>query len=46
MSIFVQERKKTAKEIMQMLKDGVKHGWTKSLDTIYKEINERYSVEV
>lgn len=40
------ERKETAKEIMQMLKDGVKYGWTKSLDITYEEIKERYGVEV
>lgn len=39
-------RKETAKEILYMLKDGVRFGWTKSLDITYEEIKERYGVEV
>lgn len=41
-----QARMETAIEIMQMLKDGVKYGWTKCLDITYEEIKERYGVEV
>lgn len=38
--------KETAKEIMQLLKDGVRYGWTKCLDITYEEIKERYGVEM
>lgn len=46
MSIFVQERRKTAREIIQTLKDKVKFGWTKSLDITCREIEEKYGLEV
>lgn len=41
-----QASKETAQEIMKMLKDGVRYGWTGSLDVTYKEIAERYGVEI
>ena len=45
-SMVQQAVKYTAKEILQMLKDGVRYGWTKCLDIAYEEIKERYGVEM